>query len=78
MRELVTLDDVVAETDLGPNGGLIRCLEHLTDNLDWLEEHVGQFSDDYLIIDCPGPCCARKHAGVGPEHGGRGRTRAGR
>ena len=83
VRELVTLDDVVAETDLGPNGGLIRCLEHLTDNLDWLEEHVGQFSDDYLIIDCPGPCSAGEHAvgrartrGAGQNAGGAVSTRA--
>lgn len=23
-------------------------------NMDWLEEEVGEFEDDYLIIDCPG------------------------
>jgi hypothetical protein len=22
--------------------------------MDWLEEEVGEFEDDYLIIDCPG------------------------
>lgn len=23
-------------------------------NMDWLEEELGGFDDDYLIIDCPG------------------------
>jgi hypothetical protein len=22
--------------------------------MDWLEEEVGEYEDDYLIIDCPG------------------------
>jgi hypothetical protein len=40
-------------------------------NMDWLEEELGEYNDDYLIIDCPGthrvlvfepdfflPCCS--------------------
>jgi hypothetical protein len=27
---------------------------YLLQNMDWLEEEVGEFEDDYLIIDCPG------------------------
>ena len=23
-------------------------------NMDWLEEEVGEYEDDYLIVDCPG------------------------
>lgn len=27
--------------------------------MDWLEEELGEFNDDYLIFDCPGMCnCA--------------------
>jgi hypothetical protein len=26
------------------------------ENMDWLEEELGGFEDDYLIIDCPGEC----------------------
>jgi len=26
-------------------------------NMDWLEEELGGYDDDYLIIDCPGECC---------------------
>jgi hypothetical protein len=42
------------ELQFGPNGGLIYCLEYLNSNLDWLEEELGDFDDDYLLIDCPG------------------------
>ena len=27
---------------------------YLLENMDWLEEELGGFDDDYLIIDCPG------------------------
>ena len=25
------------------------------ENMDWLEEEIGDYENDYLIIDCPGP-----------------------
>lgn len=40
--------------DLFGAGGLIFCMEYLLQNLDWLDEHIGDFNDDYLIFDCPG------------------------
>lgn len=27
---------------------------YLLDNTDWLEDQLGQYDDDYIIIDCPG------------------------
>jgi len=42
------------ELQYGPNGGLIYCMEFLMNNLDWFEDEVGAYTDDYLIIDCPG------------------------
>lgn len=54
IRELISLQDVMSELELGPNGGLIYCFEYLLENLDWLEEQLGSFEDDFLIIDCPG------------------------
>jgi hypothetical protein len=24
--------------------------------MDWLEEELGNYEDDYLIFDCPGEC----------------------
>jgi len=55
IRDLISVDDVMEELGLGPNGGLLYCMEYLLDNLDWLQEHLDSFDDDeYLILDCPG------------------------
>ena len=32
----------------------ISVTRYLLENIDWLEEELGGFDDDYLIIDCPG------------------------
>ncbi|OCF36402.1 ATP(GTP)-binding protein Fet5 [Kwoniella heveanensis CBS 569] len=54
IRDLINLEDVMEELEFGPNGGLIYCFEYLLNNLDWLEDELGSYEDDYLIIDCPG------------------------
>lgn len=54
IRDLISLEDVEEELSLGPNGGLIYCFEFLLNNLDWLDEQIGDYTDDYLIFDCPG------------------------
>jgi len=55
VRDLISVDDVMEELGLGPNGGLIYCMEYLLENLDWLLDNLNQFDDDeYLIVDCPG------------------------
>lgn len=55
VRELISVDDVAEELRLGPNGGLVFCMEYLLDNLDWLDEKVGEYGDDdYLVFDLPG------------------------
>ncbi|KAI8811207.1 GPN-loop GTPase [Cladochytrium replicatum] len=54
IRELISLEDVISELHYGPNGGLIYCMEYLTNNLDWLTDSLDDYVDDYLIIDCPG------------------------
>ncbi|PON63657.1 GPN-loop GTPase [Parasponia andersonii] len=55
IRELISLEDVMEELGLGPNGGLIYCMEHLEENLDdWLTEELENYvDDDYLVFDCP-------------------------
>ena len=37
IRDLISLEDVMTEMKLGPNGGLIYCMEYLIDNIDWLQ-----------------------------------------
>ncbi|GAM41443.1 hypothetical protein TCE0_042f14569 [Talaromyces pinophilus] len=55
IRELITLEDVMEELELGPNGGLIYCFEFLMQNLDFLTEALDPLSEEYLIIfDMPG------------------------
>lgn len=29
-------------------------VRYLLQNMDWLEEELGGYDDDYLIFDCPG------------------------
>jgi GTPase SAR1 family protein len=52
--DLISLEDAMGHENLGPNGALIYCMEYLLKNLDWLEEQLGDYDYDYIIIDCPG------------------------
>ena len=40
ISDLVHLEAVMAELKLGPNGGLIYCMEYLEQNMDWLQERL--------------------------------------
>ncbi|KAI9092650.1 GPN-loop GTPase [Phlyctochytrium arcticum] len=54
ISELITLEDTMQEFGLGPNGGLVYCMEYLEKNKDWLVERLESVKDKYIIIDCPG------------------------
>ncbi|KAN0055391.1 hypothetical protein ACTA71_008502 [Dictyostelium dimigraforme] len=54
IQELIDFQTVVDQTDLGPNGGLIFCMEYLEKNIDWLKEKLLPLKDHYIIFDCPG------------------------
>ncbi|MEW5301447.1 MAG: hypothetical protein WDW38_001181 [Sanguina aurantia] len=66
VRDLITLEDVMQELDLGPNGGLLYCMEYLEDNLEeWLGEELEGYGDeDYLVFDCPGQIELYNHLSV--------------
>ncbi|EDK47558.1 ATP/GTP-binding protein [Acetobacter pasteurianus] len=66
IRDLISLQDVMEEMDLGPNGGLIYCFEFLLNNLDWLDEVIGDYNDEYLIFDMPGQIELYTHIPVLP------------
>lgn len=51
---LVTLSDVMDNLSLGPNGGLIYCMEYLEKNIDWLQAQLAPLKDHFLLLDCPG------------------------
>ncbi|CEF64822.1 GPN-loop GTPase 3 [Strongyloides ratti] len=69
IRELISLDDVQEDEELalGPNGGLIFCMEYLMNNLDWLEEAIDAAEDDYFLFDCPGQIELYSHLPVMPK-----------
>ncbi|KAI5292158.1 hypothetical protein KEM52_006570 [Ascosphaera acerosa] len=54
VRELVTLEEVMREETLGPNGGTIYALEEVEENYEWLEGRLKELGDDYVLFDCPG------------------------
>jgi len=55
IKDLISLEDVMEEMSLGPNGGLIYCFEFLMENLDFLTDPLEEVTDDYLIVfDMPG------------------------
>lgn len=67
IRDLISISDVQEELGLGPNGALIYCFEFLMENLDWLDEQIGDYADDYLIFDCPGQVELYSHVPVMPN-----------
>ena len=56
VNDLITLEDVMNEFGLGPNGSLIYCMEFLEKNMDWLLDQLeaADFRNKYVVIDCPG------------------------
>ncbi|KAF2451475.1 hypothetical protein P171DRAFT_450359 [Karstenula rhodostoma CBS 690.94] len=54
VRDLVTIDDIMEQESLGPNGGILYALEELEHNFDWLEKGLKELGDDYILFDCPG------------------------
>jgi hypothetical protein len=55
IRDLVSLEEIMTEMKLGPNGGLIYAMEYLADNIDWLEDALDDIGpDEYVLFDCPG------------------------
>ncbi|KAI3898580.1 hypothetical protein MKW92_015885 [Papaver armeniacum] len=55
IEDLIKLSDVMAEHSLGPNGGLVYCMDYLEKNVDWLESKLAPLiKDHYLLFDFPG------------------------
>ena len=54
VRKLVTLEEIMADDSLGPNGGVLYALEELEHNFDWIEEGLNGLGKDYVLFDCPG------------------------
>lgn len=55
IRELISLDDAMEGKGLGPNGGLVFCMEYLLNQGEtWLSDQLGDHEEDFIIIDMPG------------------------
>jgi GTPase SAR1 family protein len=55
IASLITLQDVMDTYGLGPNGGMLYCIEYLEENFDWLDERLKALGKDaYVVFDLPG------------------------
>ncbi|KAB2076219.1 hypothetical protein ES319_A06G026900v1 [Gossypium barbadense] len=55
IEDLIKLSDVMTEHSLGPNGGLVYCMDYLEKNIDWLQSKLEPLlKDHYLLFDFPG------------------------
>ncbi|KAH9750778.1 hypothetical protein KPL71_014007 [Citrus sinensis] len=55
IEDLIRLSDVMMEYSLGPNGGLMYCMDYLEKNIDWLQSKLEPLlKDHYLLFDFPG------------------------
>ena len=48
INELITVEDVMKNLALGPNGGLLYCMEYLEKNQEWLFDKLKEFSSRYI------------------------------
>ena len=48
VRDLVTIDEIMEQETLGPNGGILYALEELEHNFEWLESRLQHFAGPHL------------------------------
>ena len=79
-QDIISLDSVMSELNLGPNGGLLYCMEyiehHMGEVLQLLKERLGMAADEngtehslassraYLLFDLPGQIELTAHSNV--------------
>lgn len=54
VREYLSLEKVMDDLCLGPNGGIVHCMQQLVSDLAWLGEKLDRLPPCYLLIDLPG------------------------
>jgi GTPase SAR1 family protein len=48
VRDLVTIDEIMEQESLGPNGGVLYALEELEHNFDWLAEGLKELGGPHI------------------------------
>ena len=57
IRDFITLEEIMAEQQLGPNGGLMYALESVDNSVDLFVLQIKSLVQDenaYVVFDCPG------------------------
>jgi len=54
ITEIIDLETVMEKLELGPNGGMVYCMEFLEKNIDWLKEKLTELKGHYFLFDLPG------------------------
>ena len=50
VRDLVTIDEIMEQESLGPNGGVLFALEELEHNFEWLEEGLKELGGEHELL----------------------------
>ena len=64
IRKLIRADEVAQKMSYGPNGALFYAMQYFIDNIEWFLDELGDYDDDYLIIDCPGQLELYSHVSI--------------
>ncbi|KAL0210983.1 hypothetical protein P9112_009281 [Eukaryota sp. TZLM1-RC] len=54
IRDLIDIDQIMDDQDLGPNGALLFAFDTLENNFDWLKDKLLAHRDTYFLFDLPG------------------------
>lgn len=61
IRDVITLEEIMSDEQLGPNGGLMHCLEIFEESIDFFLDKIRELiklsldgQSTYVIFDCPG------------------------
>ncbi|KEG12060.1 GPN-loop GTPase 3 [Trypanosoma grayi] len=67
IRDLISLEDAMEGKGLGPNGGLVFCMEYLLSHGEvWLSDQLGDHVEDFIIVDMPGQVEVLSHVSAVP------------
>lgn len=54
VRDSISIDEIMTEYELGPNGGLVAAVDLITAQSGEIIQEINEFSPDVLLIDTPG------------------------